>query len=208
MKTFAPALAAAFIATLGASSAAQAAMIDFGVVASGGTISYMGGNLQSSTFLDLDDATLMVSQVLPGDASGLAIGDTITLSPTKIMYGSGTLMGDITKTWSDAVGSFTETLDTVVSIDRTAKNAITVTLGGTVTGPGFAAVPVEFILSATQAGGHGNVVSASFTNTATSGVRSIGTPEPSTWVMMMLGFAGLGYAAVRRGAKSRSAVAI
>jgi hypothetical protein len=31
--------------------------------------------------------------------------------------------------------------------------------------------------------------------------RSGGTPEPSTWAMMMLGFAGLGYAAFRRNAK-------
>jgi hypothetical protein len=27
-------------------------------------------------------------------------------------------------------------------------------------------------------------------------------PEPSTWAMMMLGFAGLGYAAFRRSAKA------
>ena len=33
-------------------------------------------------------------------------------------------------------------------------------------------------------------------------------PEPSTWVMMALGFVGLGYAAVRRGSKDRSALAI
>jgi hypothetical protein len=33
-------------------------------------------------------------------------------------------------------------------------------------------------------------------------------PEPSTWVMMMLGFAGLGYAAVRRGSKDKAALAI
>ena len=33
-------------------------------------------------------------------------------------------------------------------------------------------------------------------------------PEPSTWAMMLLGFAGLGYAAFRRSAKGqRSAVA-
>jgi PEP-CTERM motif len=31
-----------------------------------------------------------------------------------------------------------------------------------------------------------------------------GTPEPSTWAMMMLGFAGLGYAAVRRNTKGRA----
>jgi len=33
-------------------------------------------------------------------------------------------------------------------------------------------------------------------------------PEPSTWVMMALGFVGLGYAAVRRSSKDRSALAI
>jgi len=30
-------------------------------------------------------------------------------------------------------------------------------------------------------------------------------PEPSTWVMLSLGFAGLGYAAARRGKKERKA---
>ncbi|MBV9907812.1 MAG: PEP-CTERM sorting domain-containing protein, partial [Hyphomicrobiales bacterium] len=33
-------------------------------------------------------------------------------------------------------------------------------------------------------------------------------PEPSTWVMMVLGFAGLGYAAARRSSKDQSPVAI
>jgi PEP-CTERM motif len=32
-------------------------------------------------------------------------------------------------------------------------------------------------------------------------------PEPSTWAMMMLGFAGLGYAAFRRSAKARTLAA-
>ena len=30
------------------------------------------------------------------------------------------------------------------------------------------------------------------------------TPEPSTWAMMALGFAGLGYAAFRRNSKGRA----
>jgi PEP-CTERM motif len=33
-------------------------------------------------------------------------------------------------------------------------------------------------------------------------------PEPSTWAMMLLGFAGLGYAAFRRNSKGQAAVAI
>jgi hypothetical protein len=33
-------------------------------------------------------------------------------------------------------------------------------------------------------------------------------PEPSSWAMMMLGFAGLGYAGFRRAARSRAAISI
>jgi hypothetical protein len=36
---------------------------------------------------------------------------------------------------------------------------------------------------------------------------TLSTPEPSTWAMMTLGFAGLGYAAYRRGAKVKPALA-
>jgi hypothetical protein len=39
-------------------------------------------------------------------------------------------------------------------------------------------------------------------------VITTGVPEPSTWAMLALGFAGLGYAAFRRNAKGRAAVAI
>ncbi len=36
------------------------------------------------------------------------------------------------------------------------------------------------------------------------GANAPGTPEPSTWVMMTLGFAGLGYAAFRRNSQGRA----
>jgi PEP-CTERM motif len=43
-----------------------------------------------------------------------------------------------------------------------------------------------------------------FTNVASS-VVAPGTPEPSTWAMMVLGFAGLGYAGYRRTREPRAA---
>lgn len=190
------ALGAALIGTLGASSAAQAGVIDFGVVALGGTISYTGSRLQFSTALDLDGSTLRVSSVGTGDGSGLISGDAVSISPTDIDYGSGAgpLTTDVVKSWTDSLGTFTETLTTVDAIDRSTRNAITVTLGGTLTGPGFSAQPVSFILSANQAGGPGNTVATSLTNTT----AALSTPEPSTWVMMAFGFGALGYAASRR----------
>jgi hypothetical protein len=50
---------------------------------------------------------------------------------------------------------------------------------------------------------------ATFHSTANAFEFTIGSvPEPSTRAMMVLGFAGLGYAAVRRGSKDRTALAI
>jgi hypothetical protein len=58
--------------------------------------------------------------------------------------------------------------------------------------------------------------SATFSSTANAfefslvpGITGVtgSTPEPSTWAMMMIGFAGLGYAAFRRNAKGRALAA-
>jgi len=59
-----------------AGSAANAAVIDFGIAAIGGNpgISFSGGaTLDKSTSFDLDGASLFVSSVGPGDASGLVV---------------------------------------------------------------------------------------------------------------------------------------
>jgi hypothetical protein len=60
--------------------------------------------------------------------------------------------------------------------------------------------------------GLGSFTTATFTSTnnafefslATPITTTGGTPEPSTWAMMMLGFAGLGYAAFRRNTNGRA----
>jgi hypothetical protein len=199
----------AVIAMLSASSAAQAGTIDFGVVGIGGTIGNTGPDLEESTALDLDEASLFVSGVGQGDESGLAAFDTVSVfapSPpdTNIIFGSGTgtspLSPEVVVSWTGSQGAFTETLTTVQEVARNPKSpdSIGLTLLGTVTGPpdsGFVDTPVSFTLSATQDGGPGNTITVSFTN-ATGVAPSI--PEPSTWVMMALGFGALGYAGLRR----------
>jgi len=218
------ALAAASVVMLGASSAAQAALVDFGVAALGGSIIYMGGGtLDQSTMVDLDNALLAVSDVGAGDQSGLSVfpgglptNNTVTLSE-PVNFGAGMGMvntpligGNVTKTWFGLVNGsqdmFTETLTTVRNIDRSTLNAITVTLVGTLSDADglFLNAPAKLILGVTQVSGSGGAVSASLTNTASTS----NVPEPSTWVMMALGFAGLGYAAVRRSSKDRSALAL
>jgi hypothetical protein len=203
------ALGAAMIATLGADSAVRAATIDFGVVGIGGTIVATGSDLEESTALDLDVSTLFVSGIGPGDDSGLAAFDTVSVfapSPpdTNIIYGfvTGTspLAPQVVLSWTGSQGAFTETLTTVKEVARnpSSPNSIGVTLLGTVTGPpgsGFIDTPVSLTLTANQEGGPGNIITVSFTN-ATGVAPSI--PESSTWVMMALGFGALGYAGFRR----------
>ena len=61
--------------------------------------------------------------------------------------------------------------------------------------------------------GLGAYTTATFSSTANAFEFSLvtptinqtgGTPEPATWAMMMVGFAGLGYAALRRNSKGRA----
>lgn len=213
MKIVFPAIAAAFIATVGAGSAAQAAVIDFSAVAlcpvTCTGITYAGGNLGTSTAINLDGSSWIVSLVKPGDDSGLAAGNPVDLAPKPLAGTYGSLSGavDITlttpivKTWDGTDGPFKETLTTLTEINR-GINEIGFTFTGTVTGGVFAGTPADLVLSLTQAGGPGNVVSASLTNSANT------IPEPATWVMMALGFIGLGYAAVRRSARDKAAMAV
>jgi hypothetical protein len=204
------ALGAALIATLGVDSAVRAATIDFGVVGIGGTVGNTGSDLEESTALDLDDATLFVSGIGPGDDSGLAAFDTVSVfapSPpdTNIIFGSGTgtspLAPEVVVSWTGSQGAFTETLTTVKDVARnpSSPDSIGVTLLGTVTGPpgsGFVDAPISLTLTANQDGGPGNTITVSFSNA--SGAVTPSIPEPSTWVMVALGFGALGYVAFRR----------
>ena len=204
------ALGAVVIATLGAANSAQAAMIDFGVAVADGAVTYVGASLDQSTLFDLDGATLLVTEIASGDSSGLALFDPVMLTAatdpvsSEIIYGSGTgpgpLGADVALTWPLGAGPgvdvFTERLTTVESVNRAIANEVVLTLSGTVsdTSHVFTDSPVVLILSATQAGGPGQSIVASFSNTS----RVSAVPEVSTWAMMALGFGALGFAAARR----------
>jgi hypothetical protein len=56
-------------------------------------------------------------------------------------------------------------------------------------------------LSAAQSPGIGTLSGDSLTGHVTYNYTPAAVPEPSTWAMMPVGFAGLGYAAVRKGAR-------
>jgi hypothetical protein len=201
------ALGAAIIAMFGTSSATEAATIDFGVISIDGSITFMGGSsLDQSTILDLDLAFLAVNEISPSDESGVALNDVISLTamtspPSRqIIYASGLgpLDADVTLTWVATVGPdagsvFTETLTTVAAINRAVSDQIGLKLTGTVSGGSFLNVPVMLNLTASESMG---LIDVEFTNATTSVTPSV--PEPSTWVMMAVGFGALGYAGFRR----------
>jgi hypothetical protein len=190
--------------------------VTFSVATLGGTLLYTGGpTLDTSSSLDLDDALLIVTNISAGDQSGLSLfpdgpDSTVTLtSPINYGSGSGTLdtpiIGDgyIFETWTGVGGDlFTETLSEVLSINRATPDVITVILSGTLSDSDglFVDRPATLILSADQSGGPGAAVGASITNTASS------VPEPSTWAMMLAGFAFLGYAGYLRPREPRAAL--
>lgn len=187
--------------TLGASSGAHAALINFSAAVFG-DVTFTGRSLDKSSAIDLGDSTLVVGETGVGDDSGLKHFDTVAISPSDIVFGLGTGPGTlpgsgVIKSWTATDGdAFTETLTEVDSINRATSNAITVKLSGTVSDADgiFVDMPIFLILSANQVGGSGTAMSVLFTDTTKIGV----VPEAPTWAMMGLGFAGLGYAASRR----------
>lgn len=201
-------LGAAVIAMLGASSAAEAAMINFTLATIDGTPTYSSGDtLDQSTALDFDDALLVVSEVGPNDnASGLIPGEfNVSIAPTNISYGGGTgpmtLPASVTESWTGDNGDvFTETLTEVDSIDRLTLDQIIVHLSGTVSDSDllFVNTPAFLVINATQFDGVGSGTSVTFTDSAGAVTVTPSIPESSTWVMMALGFGALGYAAFRR----------
>ncbi len=66
-------------------------------------------------------------------------------------------------------------------------------------GPGITGTQAAYLeYAATQVAGPGGAVSLSLTDSSASSA----VPEASTWAMMMLGFAGLGFAGYRTSPRS------
>jgi hypothetical protein len=139
--------------------------------------------------------------------------DTFTLlSPFSGTVGPFTLTNPVNLSVSGSTNLGTNTLTVVVG-GKTYTDALTETMNnfgqvvetGQLMGPGLpvGGLASSLNLSYTQSGGKGKGISGSATFIAYSAV-----PEPATWAMLLMGFAGLGYAAFRRNAKGRVFAAI
>jgi len=231
MKVVVPALAAAFVATIGAVSAAHSATISIGTSFNGGPITLQSsgavpGPVSSSGALgaydvntesgvDLSAASLNSNSL---NASTTGTLDTlnifvsasdITTAASVVKFLSGLTVNLLTPGWSVTETTFEDNSNTVFgttggTVTTLATNmftglgTFTLTTPVSVTSP--FSVTEEFVIKS-------NGLSGSANNTIDLSGSTV-IPEPSTWVMMVLGFIGLGYAAVRRSSKDRTAVAI
>jgi hypothetical protein len=199
---------AALLASSCLSGAAHANTLDFAVNPTA-TTTYTGSTLDTSTALILGSGTLLVGTVGLTDQSGLtAFSSTITISPLTLTYGSTTgvqstpLATDITKSWSDTLGNFTETLTTIDYIGRGAPNAIVVILEGLLTNPDLTTTQVFFELNANQVGGPGHSVNWSGTQSTTNPNP---VPLPAAFPLFATGLGALGLLGWRRKRKPLAA---
>ncbi len=163
-----------------------------------GTPSYDGSTLDQATNFYTGTNNYIVSSIGAGDDSGLASNDTsITLTPGTFAISTD---ASVTQTWA---GGFTAVFDSTEYVNRDASNALTAIFSGVLNGGSFTDTPVYLELTANQVGGPSNTVSYSFTETSTNP----SVPEPSTWAMMGLGFAGLAFAGYRTRRTTTRAIA-
>jgi hypothetical protein len=117
------------------------------------------------------------------DVTSLVISNPIHLS-------AGSL---ITISFDIGADAFSDTL--TEKAPTVNGDIVDVSAFGELVGTGAGMNTSELDLSFTQAGGAGHSISGSATYSTST------VPEPSTWVMVGIGFMGLGYAASRRRAK-------
>jgi hypothetical protein len=115
---------------------------------------------------------------------GLVGGQTVILtSPTPTTLGSV-----FTKSFTTALGTFTETL--TITLVTPGPTSLGIAAVGTITSTNALFDPTQVFYSAayTQNGGPGQVINASFNNSTTPP----GVPEPATAALVGLGLLGLG----------------
>jgi PEP-CTERM motif len=210
------ALAAAGLG-LGSSAYASTTLITFGQTSSGNVVTATGG--VGSTTIDITDALANITQILGGspisgvfvDLAAMSTDAATSIGPAVLQHYSGTfcVASGAGCTGTDYLsGSFTDAalgignqLSIVVGNPPDALTLMSDVIPADALGAPSA---LGFTFTNVTPAVHIGVATvASFTASFSGNASASPVPEPSTWAMMLAGFAGLGYAAFRRGWKSR-----
>jgi hypothetical protein len=205
---------------LGSAAYAATTIITFGQTGSGNTVTGTGG--VGSTTIDITDALANITQILGGsavngvfvDLAATSIDAATGIGPAVLQHYSGTfcIASGAGCTGTDYLsGSFTDAalgvggqLSIVVGSPpdplTLTSDVIPADALGAPSALGFTFTNV------TPAINIANGTIASFGASFSGNASASGVPEPSTWAMLALGFAGLGFAGLRRRKASVSIV--
>jgi hypothetical protein len=190
-KVLAGAVALSGVATFAGSASAGTVILDISETGNGITVvSTPADDLKTATNATTKSWSLTDSFILlpplTGSVTSFTLTNPVELSPSPLA----------TNTLMITIGGVTYT-DHLTEIKNGFKGVV---LTGELMGGTLGKNNSELDISYNQSFGTGHLISAN----ATFAVETI-VPEPSTWAMLLLGFAGLGYSAFRRTAKSRVA---
>jgi hypothetical protein len=195
-------IAAVACAILGGASPASAAAISttFNFVAFG-TFTANTGDVTTATTIT-NGAPNEVSTII-SDNTGLVSGQAVTITnPTPVTLGAA-----FTKTFTTALGTFTENL--TVTLVSPAAASLGISASGTITettlisGSLLTSAPVFYSAAYTQNGGPGAQINASFNDSTTA--PPSGTPLPAALPLFATGLGAMGLLGWRRKRKKAAA---
>jgi hypothetical protein len=169
-----------------------------------------GGTKGPTTFSINYDGDAYANTPQLAAASFSALQDLNAAAPITLVFNPMDVSPNATPGANNIFFSVVNTSDnmTVFSSPALPTTATSVTIPGGQLLPGESyAFDLLFDDRITGTNSDSGVFLTQFYDTHTFGFFSTGVPEPSTWAMMLIGFAGLGCAGYRASRKSASAVA-
>jgi hypothetical protein len=174
---------------------------------SDGNVALFGSSPANNTpqgdFFYGEDTTFQTT-LLEQNITGLTMGTKYALTFEWAAAQQTGFSGDTTDQWVATLGTETHSTAVVTNPSHGFTGWMDATLFFTATGPS------ELLtldgVGTCLAGNCGETVSGAPPFALIDSVSLNSVPEPSTWTMMLLGFAGLGYAGLRR--RRRSAISI
>jgi len=156
-------------------------------------VALIGLSTQSNASLIVDlgtDPTSVFSVSAPGPTGNL-LGVKFTLTTASEVFGLAGLSGNSATTGGGSIGLYFDALATLPVVPLLGS-----VLKGQAFGYDYILAAGTYYLDFVQTG------PGSLTNGRLTGDITVSAvPEPATWALMLLGFAGVGFAAYRRKAK-------